>query len=729
MIFIPLSYYAFSGLVNFITAISIAFMVLYKNPKIPTNRIFSFFSFSVAFWSFFYFIWLLTSDKNLAEFYFRTCMIGVFYMPSLFIHFVDNLLMIKRDKKFYAINYLLSIAFTLTVYSSLYGYKPEQYLMFPYWLRPGIVFHFAITHFGVIVIYSFYLLHRAVKNAKGIYKNQILYVYLGTGIGYMAGSTNYFCWYRISIPPFLNIFVSLYVAFVAYAIIKHHLMDIRLAAGKMGIALSVYSIACGIPFVLYSLIHTKLAPLATFAVLCGIAPYVISMLEDKFKHRIYRDEFARQELLTLAGKTTIEITEMDTLTDWAVKTVCNLQDISASYLFLDRPAKQKCVLHAGWPNTIPRGLLGFGYDDAIVHCFAQPCPLLKEKKEGGTRYRNVITLSDIEQSLKLAGITSEMKKRMRYLAKDLNNLKAQAAVALRFKQKLLGLLILGDKKNGKMYTPEDLDTLVRFAEDIAAAVRNIHLYDELKDAQAKLIQEEKWATLGRLGTSTKHELGTPVAIINMYTQNLLLKLKDQHKKSQPLETFAKDIQTIHDQASRIINVIQIIHQLPKEAQEKMGPLRLDDIIDKSFELATFQTYWENLGGTEVERRWPKDLPPIKGNMVHLQGTFLNLIINSYQAMEKIDSEKRKITIEAGVDPYQSKYIQIRFSDTGGGIPDDHLEKIFEYQYTTKGKGLGMGLFLCKYFVEKIHNGTISVENIPGKGVCFIIDLPVWEGPL
>ena len=132
MNFIPLSYYIYSGLVNFIALFVIAVVLLIKGSRTKTNRLFSAFCFVGAFWSFFYFLFLNTSNKNLAEFYVRTCMIGVFFMPTLFIHFVNTFLNMNRSKRFYVGNYLLSIAFTFMVYSPLYAKGVSKHLVFLY---------------------------------------------------------------------------------------------------------------------------------------------------------------------------------------------------------------------------------------------------------------------------------------------------------------------------------------------------------------------------------------------------------------------------------------------------------------------------------------------------------------------------------------------------------------------------------------------------------------------
>ena len=92
MEFLSLTFYAFSGLLNFVTSIILILIILIKNPRPLANRIFVLFMSMVGFWSLFYFLWLTTQDRELVDFYLRTCMLGVVFMPSTFIHFVVSLL-------------------------------------------------------------------------------------------------------------------------------------------------------------------------------------------------------------------------------------------------------------------------------------------------------------------------------------------------------------------------------------------------------------------------------------------------------------------------------------------------------------------------------------------------------------------------------------------------------------------------------------------------------------
>ena len=112
----PLDYYAYSGLVNFLTTGLITFFVLSKKPELRVARLFCIFSAEVALWSLFYFIWLKTHERTKAEFFLRTCMIPVIFMPPSFFHFVTELTREKVSVWVHRVNYVVSVGLALTVY-------------------------------------------------------------------------------------------------------------------------------------------------------------------------------------------------------------------------------------------------------------------------------------------------------------------------------------------------------------------------------------------------------------------------------------------------------------------------------------------------------------------------------------------------------------------------------------------------------------------------------------
>ena len=107
-----------------------------------------------------------------------------------------------------------------------------------------------LLQFSLNIVYAHILLWQAIEKSSGIKRNQLKYIFLGTLSGFIGGSTNYFLWYKIPIPPYLNSLVSFYVLSVAYSIFKYRLMDIRLALSRASVFVSVYTFVLGIPFAL-----------------------------------------------------------------------------------------------------------------------------------------------------------------------------------------------------------------------------------------------------------------------------------------------------------------------------------------------------------------------------------------------------------------------------------------------------------------------------------------------
>jgi signal transduction histidine kinase len=117
---------------------------------------------------------------------------------------------------------------------------------------------------------------------------------------------------------------------------------------------------------------------------------------------------------------------------------------------------------------------------------------------------------------------------------------------------------------------------------------------------------------------------------------------------------------------------------------------------------------------------PGDLPPVRGDRVHLQQVLLNLLINGMEAVDGMGREDRRITLTARRDGTQS--VEIAVNDTGKGIPPESLADVFDPFFTTKPDGMGMGLSISRTIIEA-HNGTRWAENNDGSGATFRFTLP------
>ena len=225
--FTSLKFYAASQFVNFITTLFFGFFVLSKNRRLAVNRQCGYFCFSVSAWSILYFFWLSTSNGALANFFVRTCMIAAVFIAPSFLHFCALLTKIRLHSLFYRIDYLLGCFLSLFVYTPLFGGRPERFLIFPYWPKAALLFHFVTAYFVINVIIACLLLTKEYFiNTDKIIRSRIFIVLLGTIFAFLGGSVNFLLWYRIPILPVTTVLCSLWVLFSIYAIVRYRFLEI-----------------------------------------------------------------------------------------------------------------------------------------------------------------------------------------------------------------------------------------------------------------------------------------------------------------------------------------------------------------------------------------------------------------------------------------------------------------------------------------------------------------------
>jgi len=227
-------FYALTGLINAITSTFLGFFVYFKNRKSKINQLFALFCLSVAVWSYAYYFWPGAADKKIALLSFQLLHIGAIFIPIVYLHFILVWLNLYKEKKaILKLGYLASFILSCFVFTPLFIKDMVPKLSFKYWGEPGILYHFFLFIFLTYAFYAFYLLLKAYQKSLGTRRKQIKYILIGTAIGYIGGATNYFLWYNIPIPPVGNWSVTLYLIIVAYAIVKYHLMEIRVVLTQL----------------------------------------------------------------------------------------------------------------------------------------------------------------------------------------------------------------------------------------------------------------------------------------------------------------------------------------------------------------------------------------------------------------------------------------------------------------------------------------------------------------
>ncbi len=235
---------------------------------------------------------------------------------------------------------------------------------------------------------------------------------------------------------------------------------------------------------------------------------------------------------------------------------------------------------------------------------------------------------------------------------------------------------------------------------------------ELRESQDQLIQTEKLASMGKLAGYIAHEINNPIGIIFSRAECILL---DSKEKGYP-DFLMKDIEVIKKHSNRIATIMKGMLTFSRKAPAEYSDVDINNVIDETLLLFEKQFLTHNI---KVTKQIACHLPDIQGNSTQLQQVFFNLINNALDVMP----DGGEITIQSECE--SDDMVHISVSDTGPGIPQEHLEKMFEPFFTTKkdGKGTGLGLSVT-YGIIKEHKGHINVRNREGRGTIFEILLPL-----
>jgi len=243
----------------------------------------------------------------------------------------------------------------------------------------------------------------------------------------------------------------------------------------------------------------------------------------------------------------------------------------------------------------------------------------------------------------------------------------------------------------------------------------------LKEAQAKLIQSEKMATLGEVISGAAHELNNPLAGILGAIQ--LLRKSSLARPIQPELLDGIDVlESMESAASRCQSIVDDLIRFSTQSRCSFSEMDLNAVLRDTLELMAEQ-YAE--AGITVSWRTDLELPPIEGDFVKLLEVFVNLLSNAKNALP--DGGRIEITTRVSRQYGETPQVVVGIGDNGCGIPPQNLGKIFDPFFTTKpaGRGPGLGLTVA-YGIVKRHQGDIDVRSTLGKGTEVTVTIPIRQ---
>jgi signal transduction histidine kinase len=240
--------------------------------------------------------------------------------------------------------------------------------------------------------------------------------------------------------------------------------------------------------------------------------------------------------------------------------------------------------------------------------------------------------------------------------------------------------------------------------------QNRHL-KKMKEMEDQVQLAERLSSLGHLAAGVAHEIRNPLNAIGMGLQRLKREFlpQDESKKEEYLaftELILKEIRRVNEIVEQFLSLSRPFHL--EQKQSSLDGL-LKNLITLFHEEASSQ-------GITLQAQIDSGLPLIKMDEERLTQAFINIMKNGIQAMEQGG------VLRVETHPYRDR-IRVVISDSGPGIPPDQMEKIFNYYYTTKEKGVGLGLPIAHRIIEA-HGGQLDVESRVGAGTKVTVTLPV-----
>jgi two-component system NtrC family sensor kinase len=242
---------------------------------------------------------------------------------------------------------------------------------------------------------------------------------------------------------------------------------------------------------------------------------------------------------------------------------------------------------------------------------------------------------------------------------------------------------------------------------VIVSVRDITVEKKLEQ---QIIQSERLAAMGQMIGGFAHELNNPLTSI--------LGLAELLQEDETRESARKQLGTLQQQARRAAEIVQNLMYFSRPPAPGKSSVNLTELVQRTLHLHAYSLRKNNI---TVDFLPDTTLPAVSGDAHQLMQVFLNLILNSEQAMREVgDRGTLRIHFEK-----RDHAVAIILQDDGPGIPAEILPNIFDPFYTTKrpGRGTGLGLSICKAILRE-HNGNVEAASGPGGGAIFTVTLPV-----
>ena len=283
---------------------------------------------------------------------------------------------------------------------------------------------------------------------------------------------------------------------------------------------------------------------------------------------------------------------------------------------------------------------------------------------------------------------------------------------------MIGILTAMNKKDGERLDRHDLRLFTVFSSIAGAALQNAFLYsdlknkmDELSNTQQELVHSTKMAAIGELAANVAHEINNPLTSVLGYTSHLLRTLDLPEEPRQKLRLMEQET----------LRVRKIIRNLLDFSRKRTSWMQPGDVVQPLRETVALLQGAADRSSVRIIEEYPDAPVVVRMDHNEMKQVFINIMSNALHAMSQGG------TLRIRLLSARERETTVVFEDSGHGIPEEHLGRIFQPFFSTKnyGDGTGLGLSISERIIQG-HGGRIEVESTVGRGSVFRVSLPVAE---
>ena len=281
-------------------------------------------------------------------------------------------------------------------------------------------------------------------------------------------------------------------------------------------------------------------------------------------------------------------------------------------------------------------------------------------------------------------------------------------VPMSMEENIIGILrtFLGRKRE---FSEAELHFVVSIVEQCACAIQKARLLETQKSRYDHLAtQTEKLSALGRMAAGIAHEINNPLAGILLYSSNMSKKVPNDSPLKEGLEI-------ISHEAMRCRDIIQELLEFSREREAQKKMTDVNQVMAKALAVVGNELHLNHI---ELEKNFASELPESMLDQNQVEQVLINLLLNAIQSI----NERGEITVTTRTIS-KGKRIQVEVTDSGKGISDEYISRVFEPFFSTKPNGTGLGLSVS-YGIMKGHQGTIDIQSSLGEGTKVILEFPV-----